>query len=176
MTLNDIFIANCSQPSDINEHLAKLYEYGKKVSHITEFGVRNGISTSAFLASRPQKMISYDINYQDGIENLVTLSKQEGIDFKYIIENSNTVNIESTDLLFIDSEHTEENTLTELRNTLGKVSKYLIFHDSNYAEDRKLPRVRAAIDIFLQENKNWKILEEFGNNNGLLILGNINNI
>jgi hypothetical protein len=46
--------------SDINEHLPLLRIYGSLVDHITEFGVRHGNSTVALLASKPQKMISYD--------------------------------------------------------------------------------------------------------------------
>ena len=59
------FHHKCGITSDINEHLPVLREYGDKVDHITEMGVRGIVSTYALLASRPKKMISYDIVYVD---------------------------------------------------------------------------------------------------------------
>jgi len=52
----------CVTKSSINEHLPTLRSYAKKVSHVTEFGVRAGISTIGLLSGAPKKMISYDIN------------------------------------------------------------------------------------------------------------------
>ena len=37
--------------SDINEHLAVMHKYADECNHITEFGVRTGVSTWAWLAS-----------------------------------------------------------------------------------------------------------------------------
>jgi len=172
MNLYQKYTENRITASDINQHLHKLYEYGKKVSHITEFGVRTGQSTSAFLATQPKRLHSYDISRNEAIGELIDLARKENVNFEYIIENSNTADILPTDLLFIDSEHTEENTLAELKNTAGKVSKYMIFHDSNYPDNPNEKTVRSGIDIFLKENKNWKIIEEYTNSYGLLILEN----
>lgn len=50
----------CTEIS-INEHLPTLRSYGKKVSHVTEFGVHGSISTIGFLSGAPVKVISCDI-------------------------------------------------------------------------------------------------------------------
>jgi hypothetical protein len=64
-----------NKPSDINEHLPILKKYASQCSHITEMGVRTGVSTWSFLASNPKKMISYDITDQFFMEkNLTQLS------------------------------------------------------------------------------------------------------
>jgi len=170
MNLQDIYTRNCNKQTDINQHLPKLLEYGAKCHTIVEFGVRDGQSTSAFLNSRPQKMISFDIIKNDAINELIDAAKNESIDFSYRIENSNTANFETTDLLFIDSEHTEENTTKELKNAAHKTKKYIIFHDSNYPENPLERSVRMAVDIFLNEHPEWQIEEEHKNSYGLLIL------
>ena len=59
----------CDHASDINQHLPTLREYGEKVDHITEFGVRSGVSTVAFLHAHPKQLISYDINPYSLITN-----------------------------------------------------------------------------------------------------------
>jgi hypothetical protein len=39
-----------SQPSDINEHLQTLHDLASECDHVTEFGVRTALSTTAMLA------------------------------------------------------------------------------------------------------------------------------
>ena len=183
MTINELYNERCSKSSDINEHLPILFKYAKKCDHITEFGVRTGNSTIAFLAANPKKLISYDINIDKEIQLLTDLSIKENINFYYIIHSSHTAEIEYTDLLFIDTDHGEFGTSKELENTKGKISKYIILHDSvtfgryDAGDGNPINRgILFAIDKFLNENKNWKIIEDLKNNNGLLVLGNIDNI
>ena len=45
----ELYENSCRERSDINEHLPTLYEYACKCKHITEMGVRTGVSTTAFL-------------------------------------------------------------------------------------------------------------------------------
>ena len=59
--IDEIYAKFCNTKSDINEHLPTLSAYAKD-RVVTEFGVRKGLSTIAFLAGRPKKLISYDIN------------------------------------------------------------------------------------------------------------------
>ena len=44
-------------PSDINEHVPTLLEYGQKCDHITEMGVRWIISTWVWLACAPKNSL-----------------------------------------------------------------------------------------------------------------------
>jgi hypothetical protein len=66
----------CKTESDINEHLPTLYDYGRRVDHITEFGVRNGRSTVAWQYANPKTLISYDIDYCDINERLFEMSEE----------------------------------------------------------------------------------------------------
>ena len=55
--VNELYLT----PSDINEHIPAIIEYGQKCDHITEMGVRWVVSTWAWLACAPKKLIAYDL-------------------------------------------------------------------------------------------------------------------
>ena len=103
------------------------------------------------------------------------------------------MNIEETDLLFIDTLHRYFQLYNELGLHAKNVKKYIILHDTEtYGEvdeplyapqipvkmSEKVIRTKAkglkqAISDFLnttKEGKNWKIKEVFTNNNGLTVL------
>jgi hypothetical protein len=163
----------CSKKSDINEHLSTLVRYGKMVDHITEFGVRIGRSTIAFLFSQPKKMISYDINQFKQYQTIKPLI--ENTDFKFIQSDVLKIDIEETDLLFIDTYHSYNQLKKELALHGNKVKKYIIFHDTETfgykGMDGKSPGLLQAIHEYI-ENSKWFIDEIYKNNNGLLILKN----
>ena len=68
---------------DINEHLETLKRYTAECSHVTEMGVRNVVSTWAFLSGNPKKYIGIDIN-PSPVEMAEKLAKEQGIDFTFI--------------------------------------------------------------------------------------------
>jgi hypothetical protein len=154
-------------PSDINEHIQTLREYGEKCEHITELGTRYGNSAIAFLAAKPKKFISYDVQHNNKIDYLRLL----GADVR--IENPQE--IEQTDLLFIDTDHHVEQCSKELALHADKVRKYLIFHDTTYFWEKGQGHdvgggLRYAIEPFMASHPEWQQLQKFTNNNGLLIL------
>ena len=156
----------CEHTSDINEHLPTLYEYGKKVDHITEFGVRTGVSTIAWLCASPEKLVAYDLNPYPPADQFDN--------FKFIQADVLDVEIEETDLLFIDTYHSYTQLSQELELHGNKAKKYLIFHDTEtfgyHGEDHAAPGILAAINEFMKLNSWWVIAERFENNNGLMIL------
>jgi hypothetical protein len=182
-------------PSDINEHLPVLKQYGDECKTITEMGVRSIVSTWAFLASNPRKLISLDINnpsqFGSNIDEVYELSEEYGIDFKFIEESSLTYNMPLSDLLFIDTWHDFLQLKQELYRHHKNTRKYIILHDTNtfgyvdesfyddYGQRRvntNLPKgLCPAIDEFLFENKEWVLWERRPNNNGLTILKRILN-
>jgi len=157
--------------SDINEHLPTMHKYANECDHITEFGVRNGVSTWAWLASKAKIIRCFDI--KDVRNNLIShheSAKETKKDFTFTCVNTvaDKLEIEQTDLLFIDTEHTYEQCSKELKMHGNKVNKYIIFHDTTLC-----PELNKAIEEFISDNKNWKIKEVFTNNNGLTILEKI---
>ena len=73
--------------------------------------------------------------------------------------------IEQTDLLFIDTDHTYEQCSKELKMHGHKVNKYLMFHDTTLCVE-----LNKAISEFIEATKEWKIKEVLTNNNGLTVL------
>lgn len=177
--------------SDINEHLDTLLKYAKECSHITEMGVRWVSSTWALLYSNPKKLISYDIVFNENIKEVIELSKKYLIDYSFNQKDVLEVEIEPTDLLFIDTLHTYNQLLLELKLHSQKVLKYIILHDTEtfghvdeniYSHASEIVKnehinkqgLMNAINDFLQTDlgKSWRIFEHYSNNNGLTILKN----
>lgn len=186
------YIENPTQnkTSDIYEHLNTLKDYGEKCSHITEMGVRWGASTIAFLSSKPKKMVSYDIISNQSIDEIIKEAKEEKLNFNFIKGDSLNIEIEPTEILFIDTLHTYNQLYNELVKHHSNVSKYIILHDTtsfgrvdeniyNHASDdvknmsKTKVGVRTAMEDFLNEVGGWEIEKDFTNNNGLTILKKI---
>ena len=93
--------------------------------------------------------------------------------FKFIRANVLDVEIEPTDLLFIDSYHTYEQLNRELELHSNKVRQFLAFHNTeafgNIGEDGSRPGLQQAIDEFIDSSE-WELFAEFKNNNGLTVL------
>ena len=125
--LLELFYKNrCETPSDINEHVPTLKRYAEECEHITEMGVRSIVSTYALLMGKPKRMISYDINWANGIENVVKLANDKGIDFDFRIANTTDLTIVETDLLFIDTWHVYPQLKKEFELHANKAKKYII--------------------------------------------------
>jgi len=176
IALSDIYKMACEDvQSDINEHLPTLLKYGKLVDHITEFGVRGGCSTVAWWYAKPKILRCYDIAECNAHDVLMCeVPGADRFDYKFIQANVLEVEIEETDLLFIDTYHAYIQLSRELDLHANKVRKYLIFHDTvtfgERGEDQRSPGLRAAIDDFVSENPHWSFEKVFTNNNGLIVL------
>ena len=162
------------QTSDINEHIEILYRYACLCNSVTEFGTRTGVSTTAFIHAAPEVLTCYDIVRHPEVNELEQHAKRALIKFRFYIADVRGVEIEQTDLLFIDTLHIYEQTLDELMRHGKKVDKYLIFHDTEtFGMRGELPGTMGiwpAISRFCRICPQWRLLEHFKNNNGLTIL------
>jgi hypothetical protein len=193
-------------PGDINEHIPTLIKYGSECETITEMGVRWITSTWAFLGCAPAKLISYDMRDPltwdvggngenqniisrgyNNIKEVYKIADEFGLNFKFIQANVLEIEIEETDLLFLDTWHSYKQLKAELKLHSSKAKKYIIFHDTttyatvdetNYEElgpEWKAEGIGIwkAIEEFLQNNPQWILEERFMNNNGLTIIKRI---
>lgn len=165
----------CNSPSDIFEHLPILRKYASECDHITEMGVRSIVSTWAFILGSPRHMVSYDINnpWEYGADINLVYRNCGDTDFKFIEANTLDVEIDETDLLFLDTLHIYKQLKKELELHSPKTKKYIIMHDTQsfgYTGKDGGLGLRQAITEFLEENKHWVLHEDFTNNNGLMIL------
>lgn len=166
----------CSTKSDIYEHLPTLKRYGEKVNHITELGIRSGRSTCALLMAKPKVLRCYDLKIHKNLPLSLyqNFANQNNIDFKLVLKNVLKTEIDPTDLLLIDTYHSYTQLTKELKKHVKRVKRFLVFHDTEMfglkGEDKKSPGLLRAINEFVEKSGNWKILEKFNNNNGLMIL------
>lgn len=189
--LSNLYNKACSTPSDINQLLPVIKSYADECKHITEFGVSVGNSTTAFLMSLPKQLRSYDIQSFEELAEignlpyLLDIAKDLEIDFKFYNNSSIEIEIEPTDLLFVDTWHVYQQLITELNIHHSKVSKYILVHDTetfkykdiriNHRNENSPKRgLMTAIEEFCENNRNWKIEKHYDYNNGLTVLSKIN--
>jgi hypothetical protein len=175
-TLTEAFDDHRRESSDIQQHLDGLSDLAAQCRHVTEFGVRTGNSTVALLAGlaaheQPAKLISYDINPHQ-IPRVPVIPPQLTWDFRRA--DTSQVEIEPTDLLFIDSRHTNQQLAAELKQA-PRVRHFLAFHDTvtfgSRGEDGLLG-LSAALWAFLstEEGRHWTVRSHNPENNGFLVL------
>lgn len=164
----------CKIPSDINEHLPTLAKLASECESIVELGVRYCVSTFAFIEGNPKKLVCIDINHpsfyipQEGGKHFAEverLCKEKDIDFQFIQASTLEIEIEPTDLLFIDTDHTYNQLSQELKLHGNKAKKYIVMHDTT-----SCPELNQAIDEFLKDNPRWKVKMVYENNSGLTVL------
>ncbi len=172
MNLSEKFEKVCLEKSDINEHCRTLYELALECEHVTEFGVRTGNSTTAFLEAKPATLVCYDINPCPVIETLKAIASVTEL----IFYQGSTLEcvIPETDLLFIDTLHDSDQIEKELSMHGNKARKYLVFHDTEtfgvHGETKGGKGIGKPIENFVRDNDHWEIHQKFTNNNGLTIL------
>ena len=188
------YIELSKTPSDINEHLETLKKYAQECDTIIEMGVRSIVSTWAFLIANPKKLVSLDLynpsHFGGNLQEVYDAASYSNIDFSFVEQDSLTYNIDSCDLLFLDTWHDFLQLKKELTRHHSKVNKYIILHDTvsyRYVDEKSademgmlnqietnLPKgLWPAIEEFLYHNKNWVIWEKKANNNGLTVLKRI---
>ena len=174
MTIEILFSWATQSSSDINEHLPRMRQLAETCQHITEFGVRSGVSTVAWLAARPRVLVCYDIQKHGQVDQFAALAADAGIGFAFHLQDVLEANIDPTDLLFIDTLHTYAQLKQELARHAEKVRKFIVLHDTeHFGQVGELPGTRGlwpAIEEFLAANATWKLLESHPNNNGLTVL------
>jgi hypothetical protein len=165
-----------SVESDIHQHLLRLAQLARECNHVTEFGVRSGMSTFSFLhglsnKSRPV-LRSYDLGDP---YNIFSLRPKLQVDWLFHHGSTLEVDvIEETDMLFVDTLHTYGQVKGELERHGNQARKCIVFHDTVsfglVGEDYRQPGINLAIQEFMRDNPHWVLFEHYENNNGLTIL------
>jgi hypothetical protein len=171
-TLEELYQLAAETPSDINEHCPKLRELSAQCEHVTEFGMRRGVSTVALLAGQPGRMISYDLNGPDPMTD--TLKTRQGeTEFSFVQGDSLVVDIGETDLLFIDTKHTADQLWSELDRHASKVRRWIVLHDTQIFGERGEdggPGLLPALRRFVNARPEWSVIYHTQANHGLTVL------
>lgn len=172
--IDRLYLAAKQTPSDINEHVPRMREIGASCDHITEFGVRTGVSTAAWAAARPKKLLCYDLARLAEIDRIEEAAKDVGIEFVFHQGDVLTATIEPTDLLFIDTLHVYDQLRAELARHAAQVRSWIVLHDTEtFGHSGEVPGSRGlwpAVEEFLQEHPEWVVHQRYRHNNGLTVL------
>jgi len=181
--INHVEYLKTAPPFEINEHLGTLARLALECDTITEFGVGWGTSTWAFLSTQPTRVRSYDIIKYEQLGLLFETVSRMNLDWQLILGNTAdpSLEIEECDLLFIDSLHNADHVAAELRHA-DKVNKYIVFHDvvkwGEFGESAEtlgemrndIKGINFAINAFMESHPEWKEVERYDNNHGLLVI------
>lgn len=199
--LIDVYTHHCQQTYNINEHMPTLKMLAQECSSVVEIGVCNMFSTWGILqglSESPYVKRRYTgIDIAQPPETLLglaeALASDNGILFEFWHQNDMHVDIQPTDLLFIDSLHTYAQLTYELEKFSPQVKKYIAMHDTSapwgdidenysgdYSEypafiDRNKRGLWPAVQDFLNNHPEWKLHARYFNNHGFTILKKVKN-
>lgn len=183
--------------SDIYEHLPTLRELAKQCSSVTEIGVRSMVSTWGVLlglsesSAFTKSYVGIDLNSPplETLNKAHNLAVRNGVSFNFIEANDMDIDIQPTDLLFIDSLHTYAHLTYELEKFSPKALRYIALHDTDppwgYADDKEyhgdfseypahISRTKRglwpAVTDFLANHPEWKLNHRYHNNHGFTVL------
>jgi Methyltransferase domain len=175
ISTHDLYHWAACTPSDIWEHVPMLLRFGRMCDHITEFGMRHGVSTAAFLEAEPYTLFSYDFAPKpDIIHRICEAAGNHGKTiFRFVEADTRETTIEPTDLLFIDTLHTYSQLTAELQRHANKARRFIILHDTTtFAERGEIKGTMGiwqAVEEYFAPRPHWRLVERWTNNNGLAI-------
>ncbi len=161
-----------------------LWELARSCNTVTEFGTRTAVSTAAFAFAYPEWLHCYDTDLKPEALDLARVAQAAGIDMALCQHNVLQVEIEETDLLFIDTWHCYEQLSAELALHASKVKRYIVMHDTEtfklYGEPPAGERfgqrrgLQPAIEEFLGESALFTLAYTTPKCNGLTVLSRRN--
>ena len=192
-TIQEIYEAHKASQVATAKHLEYLMLLASTCRKIWEIGVKRGASSSAFLMGLKEtlgKLVSVDLKIT---KQALELKKAAGTLWDLHEADSRAFRFTGTnpDMIFFDSLHTYNQLKAELTLLGNRSNRYLAFHDTitfatkgadgesgtylKQPEDRSCFNsdthgIRLAIDEFMAENREWKILEHRPFGHGLLVL------
>ena len=84
----------------------------------------------AFAAARPETLISHNTEAADSIARHAADLLPAGVLQLDASSSPDVADIDETDLLFIDSQHTEARLRSELSKFAPRVRRYIVMHDT----------------------------------------------
>ena len=171
MNLEDLYFKAWRSGPNMGEHCPTLRLLASECRSIAEFGTNGAVSTTALLAAQPERLTTIDPAPSPAAAALLPLAGRTR--FEILQASSLEIDIEPTDLLLIDSQHTFAQLSGELERHCGKVSRWIILHDllsfGDVGEDGGRGLAPAMYE-FLSSHPEWRIVAEYRNSHGLTIL------
>ena len=172
MNLHGDYLYRLGIWSDIRDQMPLLYEAAAAYTgvKVLELGVRTGNSTTAFLAAAEEAgghVWSVDVDPPHAPGELWTGSGRwtflQGDDLKIALPEESPGVPLRPDVLFIDTDHTYEHTLAELRRYVPLVGEggVVLMHDTLLTWDHREYQVAKALDTYCAETgRSWAEISE----------------
>lgn len=152
--LREEYDRRCYEPSDIRDHLPELCRIVSSYNapRVLELGVRSGNSTAALLAAAESTgghVWSVDVEQPDvppWWETLGRWTLHIGNDIDGVVHRKLRLNPGALEVLFVDTVHTYEHTLAELRLYVPMVRSggTVLLHDTETEVPQGVPTAIAA--------------------------------
>jgi tetratricopeptide (TPR) repeat protein len=169
--LAQLYRSACTTPSDIHEHLPLLYALARRCRHVTEVGTRSGASTTALLYGQPEVLVCYGTAKAPAVERLEGLAGHTA--FRFHRTDVLPVEIEETEVLFLDTWQVGDHLPQQLARHAGKAGKYIILSGTTLpaevGDTEPQPEAWATIEELVREGT-FRIKQRLTNNNGLTVL------
>lgn len=166
--------------------LYTLMRYASKCSHVSAFTLNKYDALIAFLASQPSEIQIYNLGPVDfpTVEEYIKIAKELELDLSI---GPITRQVQTTDLLYIDTPAEGNYRRSELDKFSKLVKKYILLPNTNRyglspAADIQLENniqpvgLNFGINHFIQNNDNWFILEHDDSAAGMTVLVNRDNV
>ncbi len=164
----------CDGKSDISEHVPTLRALAAQCRHVTEFGVRKGVSTVSLLAGVTDSggvLVSYDKDdCKRALDHIDHAARER---WRFHRGDSLRVTIAPTDLLFIDTVHDGTHLLAELERHTRQVRRLIVLHDTVEfcgSGDSGGEGMLVAVGRFLERHGGWRVAKHYRNCHGLTVL------
>lgn len=163
MTIQDLFVRRCDEPSDISEHVAYFAETCVELDakKVIELGVRTGVSTAGWLYGLEQTDGHlWSVDPDDRAVGTLPSDRWTFIHGADLDETVIAQLPEQVDVVFIDTTHHYRQTINELAAYVPRVRPggRVLLHDTelqwpddHHPEDPPYP-VKAAITTFCDVN------------------------
>lgn len=147
----------------------EIKERVKGCESYTEFGVNQGTTLCTALFSGVKKARAVELDpkrYNLAKHHFEKYVKENNVDFNLIAGDTLTIDIEETDVLYIDTRHVYEHLTKELARHGHKAKKYIIFHDTVAGR-----RLDVAVKEYVQKNPQWEIVTDCKKDVGYMCIG-----
>lgn len=183
-TLQERFDRVRHEPSDISAHTGLLYDLACQCDHVTEMGVRSGVSTTFLYhalahakrkSQRPRILICYDIHACSCSKDFERFAQGPRMpSFEFHQTSSLLAYIDPTEMLFIDTLHAYAQLVEELDRHWQRVKRWIVLHDTTSFgthDEGNIPGpgIWQAVEEFVDEHP-FEIETRDTKQNGLTVL------
>lgn len=161
--------AAAKAPSDFHAHVMTLQSLAANCNHVTQIGMWGKPSRIALAAGTRDRFI-----------DMCPFAPRDWDVLQYLMGDRFTgknytgaEEIEPTELLFLDLNHTADSVLSVLSRHYRHISHYIVIHCTvTFGENGDLPGlgVMPGIRTFLRDHPEWTAIRHDKNNHGLIVL------